>query len=425
MAIVRLSGSAAGPALRALTERPLPAPRVASLRLFHVKQGGALDRGLALWLPAPGSFTGEDVVEMQVHGGRAVVAGLLEALLAQPGVRLAEPGEFTRRAFDNGKLDLTQAEALADLVAAETAAQRRQALRQLDGGLSRRIAAWASRLTRSLARVEASLDFADEADVPLGLDAAGRRDVMALSGELAALLAEPARGEMLREGLSVAIVGPPNAGKSTLLNALARRDVAIVAATAGTTRDVLEVSLDLKGYPVILADTAGLRQASDAVEQEGVRRALARAEAADLRLVVLDATAAVPLPPEVMPLLGADSIVVLNTQDAVAEPPSLDGLSVLPLSARQGTGLPALLERLVAEAEKRLAGTETAGLTRLRHRQAVSDCLTALRRAEAAPTPELLAEDLRLALRALGRIVGQVDVEDVLGLIFAEFCIGK
>lgn len=390
-----------------------------------MKQDEPLDQGLAIWFPAPGSFTGEDMAELHLHGGRAVLSAVLEALLALPAIRLAEPGEFARRAFDHGKLDLTQAEALADLVAAETAAQRRQALRQLGGALSGLVANWSARLAQALARVEASIDFVDEEDVPDGLERSVRRDLAGLAGEMAALLAEPARGELLREGLSVAIVGAPNAGKSTLLNALARRDVAIVSATAGTTRDVLEVRLDLNGYPVILADTAGLRESGDEVEREGVRRALARAEAADLRLVVLDATAADPLPSAVAPWLGADAIVVLNKCDAVAGVPSVAGLVPLRLSARAGDGMAALLQRLEEAAERRLAGAERAAVTRLRHRAAITDCRAAVARAEAAPTAELLAEDLRLALRALGRIVGRVDVEELLGLIFAEFCIGK
>src|SRR5690606_16468341 len=281
VAVVRLSGSTASRALETLSSQPLPSPRRASLRRLHDSAGERLDDALVLWFPAPHSYTGEDVVELHLHGGRAVVRDVLEALAAVPGLRPAEPGEFTRRAFDNGKLDLAEVEGLADLIDAETAGQRRQALRQLDGGLSALGEGWRARLVRILAQLEADIDFPDE-DLPERVAAAVAPGIEELANEMRRHLDDGRRGEILREGFHIAIIGPPNAGKSSLLNWLAQRDAAIVSDTAGTTRDVVEVRLDLGGWPVIVADTAGLRETAETVEREGIRRARARAEAADL-----------------------------------------------------------------------------------------------------------------------------------------------
>jgi len=431
VAVLRLSGPAAGTALAALAGG-LPAPRRASLRrLRDPADGRLLDRGLVLWLPAPGSFTGEDMAELQVHGGRAVVAALLEALGRLPGLRPAEPGEFTRRAFDGGRLDLAAVEGLADLIGADTEAQRRQALAQAEGLLGRAVADWAERLTVLLARVEAAIDFAEE-ELPEGLLAEAAEAAAPLRRELEAALAAPPAGERLREGLRVAILGAPNAGKSSLLNALARREAAIVSERAGTTRDVVEVALDLGGYPLLLADTAGLREAPaggdlDPVEAEGIRRSLARAEAADLKLLLFEAGR--PPDPGSLALLDGDSLVVWSKADLVGEgrlAESLGGVVALPLSLREGRGLEALEARLGVLAAERLgAAGEAPLLTRARQRRAVADCAEALARAESAPEAALFAEDLRLALRALGRLVGRVEVEDLLGRIFSEFCIGK
>ncbi len=325
VAVIRISGPDAGATLRAVTGRPLPAPRHATrARMTDPDTGVTLDEGLVLWFPAPHSFTGEDVAELHVHGSRAVLAALTAALAARPGLRLAEPGEFTRRAFHEGKLDLAEVEGLADLIAAETEAQRRQALRQLEGELGRLTERWRARLLRALAHAEAEIDFPDE-DLPGGLIAALGPDLTALADEIDATLADQRRGERLRAGLSLAIIGPPNAGKSSLLNWLARREAAIVSATAGTTRDVIELQLDLGGYPVVVADTAGLRDLSAAagddphaaIEREGIARARARAAAADLKLLVLDASA-VP-DPAVLALIDRDTVVVLNKSDLVSE----------------------------------------------------------------------------------------------------------
>ncbi len=427
VAVVRVSGPVSGDALAALTGKPLPAPRMATLvRLRDPKTGEALDDALVLRFTAPRSFTGEDVVELHLHGGRAVVAGVVEALSTLPGLRVAEPGEFTRRAFENGKLDLTEAEAVADLVDAETSAQRRQALRQMEGALGALYDGWRERLTRSLAHIEADIDFPDE-DLPSGVSDAARPVLDALAAEIDAHLDDRGRGERLREGLHIAIVGAPNAGKSSLLNALARREAAIVSARAGTTRDVIEVHLDLGGYPVVLADTAGLREAAaDEVEEEGIRRALDRAARADVKVAVFDATAIPAFDPATVALLDKDTVVVLNKTDVVeAGVPMVGDWEAVAVSARTGAGLPELERRLTAFTADRLAGSGAPALTRARHRSALEECRDALRRALTAPLPELMAEDVRLASRALGRITGRVDVEDLLDVIFRDFCVGK
>jgi tRNA modification GTPase len=431
IAVLRLSGPESGPALVRLTGGSLPPPRRAVLRTFRdPNDREAIDTGLALWLPGPASFTGEDMAELHVHGGRAVAAALLRSMASLPGLRLAEPGEFSRRAFENGKLDLTAVEAIADLVSAETAAQRRQAQRQLAGALGVVYEGWRARLLKAQAHLEAAIDFPDE-DLPAGVTDNVRIEMLGVSGEIAQHLDDNQRGERLREGLSVAVVGPPNAGKSSLLNWLVRREAAIVSATAGTTRDVIEVHLELGGFPVVVADTAGLRVATEDVEAEGVRRALARAAGADLRIVVLDATTWPALDAAVRVQIGGDAIVVLNKTDLTGDTGDLavDGVAVLPLSVKTGTGLDDLLRRLEAEVARRLEVGVTPALTRERHRAALEDCRAGLARAATGlgggALPELVAEDLRLAVRALGRITGKVDVEDMLDVVFREFCIGK
>jgi tRNA modification GTPase len=436
LAVVRISGPAAGPALKALGGPENPIPRQARLVRFESPEDGRpLDQGLALWFPGPRSFTGEDLVELHLHGGRAVVGALLEALGRLPALRPAEPGEFTRRAFDNGKLDLSEVEGLADLIAAETEAQRRQALRQMSGALSETTEAWRARLLRVLAHLEATLDFPDE-DLPVGIETALGGEVATLAEELAAHLDDRQRGERLRDGFQIVILGAPNVGKSSLLNAIARRDAAIVSETAGTTRDLIEVHLDLGGYPVTLTDTAGLRAGSDpagdgiedAVEMEGMRRAKARAAAADLKLVVAAAPDWPRLDGETESLLDDSAWLLLNKID-LSEPPRRErhrGRPLLAVSARTGAGLADLLARLEAEAVARLGVSGAApAVTRQRHRAALEDCRAALLRAGEARSSDLRAEDLRLAVRALGRITGRVDAEEVLDVIFRDFCIGK
>ncbi len=395
-----------------------PARLARRVRLRDPETGAELDDGLALWFPAPRSLTGEDVAEFHLHGGRAVVSGVM-TVLRRLGLRLAEPGEFTRRAFVNGKLDLTQAEAIADLAAAETEAQRRQALRQLDGALGDLYRGWSDRLLRTLAHLEAAIDFPDEA-LPPEIEAGVALETEVLAAEIAAHLTDSHRGERLRDGIAIAIVGPPNAGKSSLLNQLARREAAITSPIAGTTRDVIEVAIDLAGYPVVLADTAGLRESADAIEQEGLRRALARAEAAELRLYVFDAMA-----PETAQGAtawnAADTILVVNKIDLSDSPPPP---GALPVSALTGDGIAALVAAIGERVAGRYDGLAPA-LTRARHREALEDAAGALKRAQKAPLAELRAEDLRLAWRSLGRITGRAEIEDLLDVIFAEFCLGK
>jgi len=411
VAVVRLSGARAGAALAALAG-PLPPPRTAGLR--RLRHGGrALDQALVLWFPGPASFTGEDVAELHLHGGLAVREALFDALL-QLGLRPAEPGEFSRRAVENGKLDLTQAEAIADLVEAQTEEQRRQALAQHDGALAALYEGWRARLIMALGRAEAAIDFSDDGVGAAEFDAAAAAAVH-LGQEIRAHLDDAGRGEARREGVRLAIVGPPNAGKSSLLNALAKRDAAIVSDMPGTTRDVIEVRLDLGGVLVIAADTAGLRDSGDAIEAEGVRRALARAKGAHLTLLLLDASAAEPragLPGGLAP-----DLTVWNKADLKAH----DGISI---SLKTGQGVSMLQDLLQQKVQQKFLGTAPA-LTRPRHRAALTEALAALDQAKGAVAPELLAENLRLALRAVGRITGRVDVEEVLDFVFRDFCIGK
>ncbi|MBM3502638.1 MAG: tRNA uridine-5-carboxymethylaminomethyl(34) synthesis GTPase MnmE [Alphaproteobacteria bacterium] len=423
VAIVRVSGAAAGVVVRALTGRAAPAPRSAVMRaLRDPDRDELIDRGLVLWFPGPRSYTGEDVAEFHVHGGRAVLAALAQAIGRVPGVRFAEPGEFSRRAFLHGRLDLTQVEAIADLVDAETDAQRRMAQRQLEGELGRRYEQWRSELVRALAHVEATIDFVDEPLDP-ALGEAVRARVRVLEGEIRQHLGDGRVGERVREGLLIAIVGAPNVGKSSIINRLAEREVAIVAPTAGTTRDVIEVRLDIGGYAVTIVDTAGLRETQDDVEQEGVRRARRRAADADLTIVVFDATTWPRGEAAVRAMVDARSVVVINKADLAR--PTLNGEEIA-LSAVTGFGFERLVQVLRERVDQLMAVQGGAmPLTRERHRQALEDCVAALRASADHTEPELAAEELRVAAQCLGRITGRVDVEDLLDLIFRDFCIGK
>ncbi len=422
VAVVRVSGRDTAGVVAALAGR-LPRPREASLRrLRHPGTGEVLDRALVLWFPRPRSYTGEDAAELHLHGGPAVVAGVADALVAA-GVRPAEPGEFTRRAFLHGRMDLTAAEGVADLIAAETAAQRRQALRQAGGALAALTEGWTARLTRLLARQEAFIEFEDE-DLPPDLDAAVVVEAAALRAEIGRHLADGGRGERLREGLLAAILGAPNAGKSSLLNALVGREAAIVSAHAGTTRDVVEARIELAGVPVTLADTAGLHaEVSDEIETEGMRRARRRAEEADLVLAVFAADRAPD--PETLALVRPGVVVVANKTDLAPAPAALGGEAPVAVSARTGAGLEALRARLVEETTARAGLAAEAGLTRPRHRAALAEAEEWLDELDSAVLPELRAEALRAALRAVGRVTGRVGVEAVLDLVFGEFCIGK
>ena len=427
VAVLRVSGAGAAKALKALAGE-LPEPRRAHLAILRdPKSGEPLDQAIVLWFPAPNSFTGEDVAEFHLHGGRAVVQGVADALGQMSGLRPAAAGEFARRAFENGKLDLTEIEGLADLINAETQAQRRQALRQTEGVLGALYDGWRSELIAALAHVEAALDFSDEADVPEEVSARARPAVEALAREIASHLDDRNRGERLRDGFRVLLAGPPNAGKSSLLNALARRDAAIVSEAPGTTRDVIEVHLDLAGYPVTVMDTAGIRKARGEVEREGVARTFARAEDADLIVWLVDATAPVWDVPDELRQGGADVVTVLNKID-LERPEAVKDMAdqVVDISAKTGMNISALTATIEARAIEGLGAGEAPSLTRARHRGELESAREALVRfLEGPPELELRAEDLRQAVQALGRITGRVDVEDVLDRIFAEFCIGK
>ena len=431
IAVVRLSGPGTRAALDALGVSP-PPPREARLRRLRGPDGAVIDEALVLWTPGPASYTGEDGAELHLHGGPAVVDAVAEALLAA-GLRLAEPGEFTRRAFEHGKLDLAQAEAVADLVDAETDGQRRQALAQLEGALGRRYQAWREALLEALSHLDAAIDFPDE-DLPADVAARARPALETLGAELAAALAGAERGERVREGYRIAIVGAPNAGKSSLLNRLAARDAAIVTAIAGTTRDVIEAPLTIGGFKVLLADTAGLRATVDLIESEGVRRAMAWADSAALRLWVVDASAGEAAFQGSLDALHPGDLLVLNKSDlpAGADGPgaralaSGRGLEAYEVSASTGAGLEALGERLHRRLVQDLSGGEFPAATRARHRARLEEALAAVRRGlSQLEAPELAAEDLRLAGRALGRVSGRIDPKEVLGRIFASFCIGK
>ena len=436
IAVIRISGPLARDALERLIGR-VPQPRRASLaRVRDPATGEIIDQGLALWFPGPNSETGEDIAELQVHGGLAVIAAVLGALGKLPGLRHAEAGEFTRRAFENGRMDLTAVEGLADLVAAETQAQRRQAYQHLRGLLGERAESWRQRLIEALALVEAGIDFSDEEDVP--------KDMMARSLELIRPLAEEiskagaGHGERLREGLRVAIAGPPNAGKSTLFNRLARREAAIVSPFPGTTRDVLELHLDLGGYPVTVLDTAGIRETSDPVEREGVRRASEQAAGANLVLWLIDAAEgewqSLPKRCATSAAANCPTWFVVNKIDLLSKEARRriesgfgDHETINLVSSTTGAGFDELVNGITRFAA-RFFTPEPALVTRERQRAHLAETVLALRDAQQAATDgteEIVAEQLRLATRALGKLLGRVDVEDVLDVIFRDFCIGK
>ena len=424
LAVVRVSGPQAGLVLTALAGK-LPAPRQASRRLLRDGAGQPVDDAVVLWFPGPASATGEDAAEFHVHGGRAVLAALLAAISIIPNARAAEPGEFTRRAFENGKLDLTEAEGLDDLIHADTDRQRRQALRQLQGLLGDRARDWRERIIEASALIEAGIDFSDEGDVPAELRAPAVKAIKALHDEIAEVLAAQGQSERLRDGLVVAIAGPPNVGKSTLINQLARREVAIVSPHAGTTRDVIEVQLDLDGYPVTVIDTAGIRETEDPVEQEGVRRAKARAADADLVLWLVGPDAeAGEQASGTAPVWTVRNKIDLEEDVSVA---GAGGDKTFAISASRGDGLPDLIKAMVAFAAEFFGASEGALVTRARQRDLLHQASDSLHRSLelVEEGEELAAEELRAAAYALGRLLGRVDVEDVLGAIFQKFCIGK
>jgi tRNA modification GTPase len=418
LSVVRLSGAGCQAVLDTMAGG-IPPVRRLSLRTLRAVDGTALDQALVAWMPGPGSFTGEDQAELHIHGGLASRSAILTALARLPGLRPAEPGEFTRRAFLNGRMDLTQVEGLADLIDAETEAQRRQALLQLGGHLGQMAEVWRHAGISVLATLEATLDFSDEADVPMGVEESAYARLDALAAEIDGVLSNSS-GERLREGLTIVIAGSPNAGKSTLLNAIARRDVAIVSPLAGTTRDAIEVRCDLGGIAVTIVDTAGLRDSDDPIEREGVSRARTRARDADLVLWLRAPGDRPGSPPEAARLLR------------IASKADLDGLCDacdLAVSATTGEGIAALMERLAAEARQLVGQAGDAVITRERHRASLERASAAFHRAHnlaaSGQMLELAAEDVRLGVRALGEVTGRVDVDTVLDRIFSDFCIGK
>lgn len=425
IALVRISGPAVLEIGSQLLAAGLPPPRRARLTKFVDQAGSLIDEGIALFFPAPTSYTGQDMLELFLHGGPAVIAHALGALTAIQGVRLAEPGEFTRRAFEAGKLNLTQAEGVADLIEAETRAQKSQALRQLSGSLSDTYARWRDELIGLLALVEVMIDFPDEGDVDPAAAGPLRLRLTDLSAEVEAALGDGGIGERIRDGFRIAIIGAPNAGKSTLLNRLAGREAAIVTSRPGTTRDVIEIRKRLAGQVVWIADTAGLRETEDEIEAEGVRRARMTAEDADLCILLVDASDIDRPPP--LPYPPPKGILVVNKMDVSPSGQAIGADFII--SARQGTGVEALEAGLAARVEALAGRVEAPVITRARHRAKLSRGLAALSSARSALDHrlgfELVAEDLRLAIREMQAIIGEIGVEDVLGAVFSRFCIGK
>lgn len=457
IAVVRVSGPSARTVMATIAGG-MPGERRASLRRFRDASGATIDRGIAVFFPAPGSVTGEDLAEFHLHGGRAVVAAFLDAATTLPDVRLALAGEFTRRAFENGRIDLTEAEGLADLISAETEAQRRMAVAQAGGALRAVYEGWMRRLTEARAMIEASFDFADEGDVGDDVAEGVAASIASLVDQMQSHLAKADRGEILREGYRVAIVGAPNAGKSSLLNALADREVAIVTEIPGTTRDVIEATLDLGGVPVRFSDTAGIRETSDAVESIGVERARAVMNSADLILALVDPQSGHgPLArfsellthvkhPMMLAASEADvaeevsraqrNILTVRTKADCPEPHGLaarfggewdDFPFDFTISTKTGQGMAALIERIAALAAEAAGDPDEAVPMRVRHKELVADALRILEQYASEPDapPEVAAETLRRAGHRLGALTGQVGVEDLLDVIFSEFCIGK
>jgi tRNA modification GTPase len=432
IALVRVSGPHAGTAVTSIAGK-LPTPRMATRVLLHDASRQPIDDAVVLWFPGPASATGEDVAEFHVHGGRAVLAALFAALAAFENVRAAEPGEFTRRAFENGKLDLTEAEALDDLIHADTDRQRRQALRQLKGLLGDCARHWRAQIIEASALIEAGIDFSDEGDVPRELIEPALEKIRVLRGEIQEVLAAQGRSERLREGLVVAIAGPPNVGKSTLMNQLARREVAIVSPHAGTTRDVIEIQLDLDGYPVTVIDTAGIRETDDPVEQEGVRRARARAEEADLVLWMIDAQHEGARRQGALSVwvvrnkIDLETIAAAGSRQSASAPRLAAGRTEFGISAVRGDGVQELIVALVDFARDFFGSGEGGLIGRERQRKLLQETVDMLHRSIGivGSGEELAAEELRGAAVTLGRLLGRIDVEDVLDVIFREFCIGK
>lgn len=428
VSVFRISGPDAAKILISITGRPVPPARLASLRSLKDADGGLIDEALVLWMPGPNSFTGEDVAELHTHGSPAVREMLASALLAL-GLREAAPGEFTRRAFENGRMDLTEAEGLADLIDADTSAQQAQALRQMSGGLKDKYESWRAALIDALAAIEGEIDFPDEMDVPNALSHAAYAPIHQAQSDMIKMLEDADRGERVRSGIDITIIGPPNAGKSTLLNRLVGRDAAIVSDIAGTTRDIVDVQLVIAGLPVRVSDTAGLRDSEDVIEAEGVRRAEVRAANSDIRIAMIDGSDAAEISDRWKAQLKGGDILVINKSDLEPDVNMTwpEGVSVYKLSALTGDGFDAFHAGLSRTIEHRFSVSNEAGLTRARHKACVARAASSLARAKAAlgQAPELAGDDVRAALHAIKELAGETDIEAVLDQVFSRFCIGK
>jgi tRNA modification GTPase len=393
-------------------------------KIYHPVTNEFIDDGIILYFKAPQSFTGEDIIEFQMHGSVAVVQIFTEAILGCDGIRMAEPGEFAKRAFLNGKMDLTSAEGLADLIDAETKFQHKQAARQMNGELERLYGSWRAILLKILALLEAYIDFPDE-DIPESVTMEISENVTYLKQCLISHLDDNKRGERLRHGLYLSIFGAPNAGKSSLINFLSKRDISIVSDFAGTTRDIVEAHLDIGGFPIILADTAGIRQSLDAVEQEGIERAKRNALNADIKILVIDASDERPLAEEILKMVDDNTIILLNKIDIAKNIPSCYGVSVIKTSIKSLVGMDILLAKIEELASKIAIPLETPSITRIRYRSNISKSLASIENFENSDDIILKAEDIRLAARYLSILTGKIDVETIIGEIFANFCIGK
>lgn len=431
VSVIRISGPEASKALKVLGVAPLPSPRVAVLKkIYSPVDDGLIDNALILWMPAPNSFTGEDVAEIHVHGSRAVIAYLTEALSTTDNLRLAEPGEFARRAFINGKMDLTEVEGLGDLIEAETKLQQKQALRQMSGELSALYEEWRKQLIKSLSHMEAYIDFPDE-DLPKEVEEELIEFVKKLKKSIDKHLDDNGRGEILRRGVYAVILGAPNVGKSSLMNYLAKRDVAIVSNIAGTTRDVIEVNMDIAGFPVTIADTAGIRKSKNEIENEGIKRAREKAKQADMKIIIFDAETYPRFDKKTAELIDDDSILIANKSDIKKLPAKLEieGRKVIPISVTKETGIKEFMKILEKELKERMMVGSEPNLTRAHHRKSLQECSRSLERflngRKKSVDIEISAEDLRLSARELGRITGRIDVEDILDELFRSFCIGK
>ena len=429
VAIIRISGSETKKVVKCLTGKDLPSPRVATLRkINNINTSELIDEGIILWFPGPGSYTGEDMAEIHVHGGKAVVLALQKEISKVNNCRLAEPGEFTKLAFQNGKINLLKAESIADLISAETEIQRLQAIKIMKGSSSEKFNELRQRLLKILSFVEAKIDFPDE-DLPEDNFKKIKQESSDILNEINKILNDQKVGEIIREGFKIAIVGPTNAGKSSLLNNLSNREVAIVSEIAGTTRDVVETHLNIDGYPVIISDTAGIRDSKDEIEKKGIKLSLKKAENADLKLVVVDAKT-IDLSGFLNEFLKNDSILVVNKSDLLHEElsPDIKKLNHVLISLKDNLNIDKLIEKIKENLKNKFISEEDILITRERHRQHLIQCVDHLKNfADKNDKNDFdkAAEDLRLATRQLGMIVGKVDVEEILGSIFNDFCIGK